>query len=91
MCELKLQRAAELISGLGGEKTRWTEGTQALAESAAHVVGDALIAAAYVAYLGPFSAAFRCAPQLSSPGLICNSKFGRACSMLVEQCTAMQR
>lgn len=60
MCQKKLARAGELISGLGGEKARWTQVTKTLAESAANVVGDALLAAAYISYLGPFSASFRC-------------------------------
>lgn len=33
LCALKLQRAEELISGLGGEKTRWLATAKALGES----------------------------------------------------------
>lgn len=30
LCGKKLERATQLISGLGGEKTRWTEAAQQL-------------------------------------------------------------
>lgn len=58
-CQRKIERAAKLISGLGGEKTRWGDTAQALAADAHNATGDILIAAGYIAYLGPFTAAFR--------------------------------
>lgn len=59
MCEKKLARATELIGGLGGEKSRWTEVTRLLSADLVNVTGDVLLAAGCIAYLGPFSAAFR--------------------------------
>lgn len=33
MCSIKLERAAKLIGGLGGEKARWEETAQELAKA----------------------------------------------------------
>ena len=60
MCSVKLDRAAKLISGLGGEKTRWTAAAKALGELYTQLAGDVLLAAAQIAYLGPFTANYRC-------------------------------
>jgi dynein heavy chain, axonemal len=65
LCEKKHTRATELIGGLGGEKSRWTAVVRNLSQAYACLTGDVLLAAACIAYLGPFSATFRCA---SSPG-----------------------
>ena len=43
-CQNKLQRAGKLISGLGGERTRWTDMAKSLAEQLLNVTGDVLIA-----------------------------------------------
>ncbi|KAJ8726572.1 hypothetical protein PYW07_001270 [Mythimna separata] len=58
-CSNKLKRAEMLISGLGGEKTRWTSIAQSLRETYNALTGDILIAAGIIAYLGPFTAIFR--------------------------------
>ncbi|XP_037866676.1 dynein axonemal heavy chain 7 isoform X1 [Bombyx mori] len=58
-CSNKLKRAEMLISGLGGEKTRWTQIAQSLRETYNSLTGDILIAAGIIAYLGPFTATFR--------------------------------
>ena len=58
-CEKKLDRAGKLISGLGGEKDRWTHMAHDLAEKLVNVTGDVLISSAIVAYLGVFSADYR--------------------------------
>uniref|UniRef100_A0A336M3T0 CSON009294 protein n=1 Tax=Culicoides sonorensis TaxID=179676 RepID=A0A336M3T0_CULSO len=58
-CEKKLVRAEQLIDGLGGEKTRWSENAETLHQSLSNVVGDVLLASATVAYLGYFSMEFR--------------------------------
>ncbi len=60
MCSVKLDRAEKLISGLGGEKTRWTAAAKALGELYTQLAGDVLLAAAQIAYLGPFTATYRC-------------------------------
>lgn len=59
LCSIKLERAEKLIGGLGGEKTRWTETAQRLRDAYTHLVGDMIISAAIIAYLGPFTAAYR--------------------------------
>ncbi|KAH8377909.1 hypothetical protein KR093_007822, partial [Drosophila rubida] len=58
-CTKKLQRAQELISGLGGERTRWSESAKMLQASFKSVTGDVLISSGVVAYLGPFTIDFR--------------------------------
>uniref|UniRef100_A0A182XBB4 AAA+ ATPase domain-containing protein n=1 Tax=Anopheles quadriannulatus TaxID=34691 RepID=A0A182XBB4_ANOQN len=58
-CEKKLIRAEQLIGGLGGEKRRWSECAFNLHQSLSNVVGDVLLAAGCVAYLGCFSTEFR--------------------------------
>ncbi|KAK7080900.1 heavy chain [Halocaridina rubra] len=53
LCALKLDRAKKLISGLGGEKTRWEAAAQTATDDLLRLPGDTLIAAASLAYLGP--------------------------------------
>ena len=59
MCTVKLDRAQKLISGLGGEKTRWRASADRLGSQLEMLTGDVLLAAAQIAYLGPFTAAYR--------------------------------
>lgn len=59
LCSVKLERAEKLIGGLGGEKIRWTETAQRLKDAYTHLVGDMIISAAIIAYLGPFTSAYR--------------------------------
>ena len=59
MCEKKLDRAGKLISGLGGERTRWTQMVATLAEEYISVAGDVLVSSAIVAYLGVFTSDYR--------------------------------
>lgn len=59
LCGKKLDRAKKLIGGLGGEKTRWTEASDLLQIIYDNLVGDVLISAGVIAYLGPFTSAFR--------------------------------
>lgn len=58
-CEKKLIRAEQLIGGLGGEKKRWSECAENLHKSLKNVIGDVLLAAGCIAYLGCFSTEFR--------------------------------
>jgi len=59
LCAKKLERAEKLIGGLGGEKQRWTETAENFQKIYDNLLGDILVAAAFVAYLGPFTLAFR--------------------------------
>ena len=56
---VKIERAEKLISGLGGEKVRWTNNVKNLTDTYDNIVGDVLLSAAVVAYLGPFEMAYR--------------------------------
>ena len=58
-CTLKLERAEKLIGGLGGERTRWTETVEQLKKDLVNVVGDVVVSSGTIAYLGPFTPAFR--------------------------------
>ncbi|TMS06223.1 Dynein heavy chain 7, axonemal, partial [Larimichthys crocea] len=59
LCSKKLERAEQLIGGLGGEKTRWSEMAFNLGELYNNLTGDILISAAIVAYLGAFTSSYR--------------------------------
>ncbi|XP_063098620.1 dynein axonemal heavy chain 2 isoform X5 [Cavia porcellus] len=57
--QLKLERAGILVSGLAGEKARWEETVQGLEEDLGYLVGDCLLAAAFLSYMGPFLTNYR--------------------------------
>jgi len=52
-------RANKRIGGLGGEKVRWESTVARLDVTYNHIVGDVLVSAASIAYLGAFTAAYR--------------------------------
>jgi dynein heavy chain len=58
-CEQKLIRAESLISGLGGEKTRWKAESERLAIVYNNLTGDVLISSGMIAYLGAFTSVYR--------------------------------
>lgn len=58
-CRQELSLAERLVNGLGGEKLRWGENVKQLKIDANTVVGDSLLSAAFVSYIGPFSAGLR--------------------------------
>jgi dynein heavy chain len=58
-CRARLDRAVKLMSGLGGERTRWTASCADLTESYDDLVGDALICAGAISYMGVFTPDFR--------------------------------
>eukprot|EP00698_Gefionella_okellyi_P007651 TRINITY_DN186_c0_g4_i1.p1 TRINITY_DN186_c0_g4~~TRINITY_DN186_c0_g4_i1.p1 ORF type:complete len:3955 (+),score=1074.62 TRINITY_DN186_c0_g4_i1:43-11907(+) len=55
----RLDRAGRLITGLGGERTRWEEAAVDLDVRIGSLVGNVFLAAACVAYFGAFTGAFR--------------------------------
>lgn len=59
LCTVKLERANKVISGLGGEKQRWTEAAKNLSLEFIKLTGDVLLAAGQIAYLGAFTGSYR--------------------------------
>ncbi|XP_067685210.1 dynein axonemal heavy chain 3-like [Haliotis asinina] len=59
LTKVKIERANKLISGLGGERSRWTQNVHELSETYDNIVGDVLLSASVVAYLGPFILDYR--------------------------------
>jgi dynein heavy chain len=59
MCTVKLDRAQKLISGLGGEKVRWTAAEVQLGVDYEALTGDVLLSSGCIAYLGAFTATYR--------------------------------
>ncbi|XP_040850525.1 dynein heavy chain 1, axonemal [Ochotona curzoniae] len=60
-CEQRLGRADKLINGLSDEKVRWQETVENLEHTLSNICGDVLLAAGFVAYLGPFTGQYRTA------------------------------
>ena len=58
-CKCKLQRAEQLISGLGGEQERWISLSQELEALFYNVTGDILLSSGSIALLGPFTGSYR--------------------------------
>ncbi|ESO83512.1 hypothetical protein LOTGIDRAFT_133247 [Lottia gigantea] len=56
---LRLQRASLLIKALDGEKVRWADSVKTLDFKLEGLVGDTLVGAAAVSYLGAFTATYR--------------------------------
>ncbi|KAM6176988.1 dynein axonemal heavy chain 12 [Erethizon dorsatum] len=59
LCAKKLQRASQLIGGLGGEKSRWAQAAADLQITYVNLTGDVLVSAGVIAYLGAFTSGFR--------------------------------
>jgi dynein heavy chain len=55
----KMDAANLLISGLAGEKVRWTEQSAEFEAEISRLVGDCAMACAFLSYCGPFNKTFR--------------------------------
>ena len=58
-CASKLDMANRLIAALGSESTRWANAIVELDASINQIIGDVLLASAFVSYVGPFNKKFR--------------------------------
>lgn len=58
-CRRRMATATTLIDGLSGEKVRWTEETRTLGDQVIRLVGDVLMATAFLSYCGCFNQDFR--------------------------------
>nr|XP_012632402.1 dynein heavy chain 7, axonemal isoform X3 [Microcebus murinus] len=59
LCSKKLERAEQLIGGLGGEKTRWSQTALELGQQYINLTGDILVSSGVIAYLGAFTSNYR--------------------------------
>jgi len=57
--EKRLNAASRLIAGLGGERVRWTNDKALLGKQMNYLIGDALMAASFLSYLGAFTSGYR--------------------------------
>lgn len=57
--QMKMNLAQRLVTGLADESVRWGKTIEQLKHDAALLVGDVLLSASFVSYIGPFSKAFR--------------------------------
>jgi dynein heavy chain, axonemal len=59
MLQTSLNLAERLVNGLADEKIRWTSNVITLQAEKLTMIGDALVSAAFVSYIGPFLYNFR--------------------------------
>ncbi|XP_063674391.1 dynein axonemal heavy chain 1-like isoform X3 [Bolinopsis microptera] len=59
LCQARLGRAGRLIGGLADEKIRWEETIETLTKRIGNVVGDLMLSAGCIAYLGIYSGEYR--------------------------------
>jgi dynein heavy chain len=55
----KLDLANRLVGGLADENVRWVKNVETFKNDRVTMIGDALVSAAFVSYIGPFSSKFR--------------------------------
>ena len=57
--EIQLGRAETLVVGLADEAKRWSETVKVLQVDEINLVGNMILAAGYVSYVGPFTSKYR--------------------------------
>jgi len=57
--QVKIDRGDKLITGLAGEKTRWEATLIELDDQYEKLIGDCILAAAFMSYCGPFPSEYR--------------------------------
>lgn len=57
--KLKLSLASRLVNGLADENVRWTNNVKQFEQEKLTMIGNALLSAAFVSYVGPFNSVFR--------------------------------
>ncbi|TYZ60954.1 hypothetical protein PybrP1_011234 [[Pythium] brassicae (nom. inval.)] len=58
-CQERLSLAERLVNGLASENARWSREVDALRAGESALVGDTLLAAGFVSYIGAFNASYR--------------------------------
>jgi dynein heavy chain len=58
-CERKLNLAQRLVGALGSELDRWSQSIIDIVELIKVIIGDVLLAASFVSYVGPFNKKYR--------------------------------
>jgi len=58
-CQRKLNLAQRLVGALGSEQDRWSQSIIDLGQYLQVIIGDVLLASAFVSYVGPFNKQFR--------------------------------
>jgi dynein heavy chain len=58
-CASKLDLAQRLVNALGSESTRWAQAIIDLDLAIGLIIGDVLLASAFVSYVGPFAKKYR--------------------------------
>lgn len=59
LMERRLDSASKLIKGLASERERWSMDKDGLMEGKSKLVGDTLVAASFLSYVGAFTASYR--------------------------------
>ena len=59
LARVQLGRAEKLVSGLADESKRWTKTVETLRTDLRDILGNIIVAAAIIAYLGPFTSEYR--------------------------------
>ncbi|OAF65946.1 hypothetical protein A3Q56_06301 [Intoshia linei] len=59
LCQDRLVRADKLINGLADERIRWNESVVRLENKLKNILGDIILSAGFITYLGPFTGEYR--------------------------------